>query len=243
MAASEVGLGSGRGFVKKALVVLIAIASARTALAVDRLELDRRVRALTDKFQILQSQPGKCVPPDILHKAEGLVLLDRTKAGFLFAYQGGGGVVVTRDPKTRAWSPVAFVSANEASLGFQIGGEQNFFVIVLMNTNATRLLTESRFDFAGEARGTAGDVSSGAEGVLDKADQPLWVYEDRKGLYGGVSLKAGALTPDDEANRVYYEQIVTMNDILFDRKVKPTQSSQDLAAKIMAYSRNQRPRP
>jgi len=209
-----------------------------TAQAIDKFEADQRIRALSAKFEALQRQPDKSVPAEILRQAQGIVLLDRTKAGFIFAFQGGGGVALARDPKTHEWSPVAFVSANEASLGFQVGGEQNFFVILLMNTNVTRLLTEPNFDFGGEARGTAGDASTGAEGTLNKAAGAVLVYNDRKGLYGGAAIKGGAIAPANDANRVYYEQFVTMQDILFDGKVKPTPASASLAAKIAEYSKN-----
>src|SRR5712691_7160361 len=120
---------------KKILIGFMTVACLGTAQAVDRFELDQRVRTLSAKFESLQRQPDKSIPAEILRKAQGVILLDRTKAGFIFAYQGGGGVALARDPKTQEWSPVAFASANEASLGFQIGGEQNFFVILLMNTN------------------------------------------------------------------------------------------------------------
>src|SRR5215510_16358190 len=121
-----------------------------TAFAIDKAELDNRVRTLTAKFEALQQQPDKAIPAENLRKAPGIILLDRTKAGFLFAYQGGGGVAMARDAKTGKWGPTAFLSANEASLGFQIGGEQNFFVILLMTTNANQLLTGSTFDVGGE---------------------------------------------------------------------------------------------
>lgn len=221
---------------KKTVLRLMAAACVGPALAADKVELDQRVRSLTAKFQRLQSQPDERIPTDILRRAEGVVLLDRTKAGFIFAYQGGSGVALVRDPKSREWSPLAFVSANEASLGFQIGGEQNFLVILLMNTNATRLLTESTFDFGGEARGTAGDASQGVEGSLNRPGPPILIYGDRQGLYGGVAVKAGAIAPDDDANRAYYGQVITMSDILFDRKVKATGPSQVLAAMITGYA-------
>jgi lipid-binding SYLF domain-containing protein len=226
---------------KRTLIASMTLALAATAFAIDKAELDQRVRTLTAKFESLQRQPDKSIPADILRKAKGIVLLDRTKAGFLFAYQGGGGVALARDPGTQEWSSVAFVSATEASLGFQIGGEQTFFVILLMNTNVTRLLTEPNFDFGGEARGTAGDASTGVEGSLNKPEQPVLVYDDRKGLYGGVAIKGGAIAPDNDANRLYYEQFVAVRDILFDKKVRPTEASNELTAKISENCRNSKP--
>jgi lipid-binding SYLF domain-containing protein len=208
-----------------------------TASAIDKAELDNRVRTLTAKFEALQQQPDKAIPAENLRKAQGIILLDRTKAGFLFAYQGGGGVAMTRD-KAGKWSPTGFLSTSEASIGFQIGGEQNFFVILLMTTNANRLLTESSYDVGGEARGTAGEQHTGVEVKTSTDETPVLVYDDRKGLFGGASVKGGALTPDDEANRVYYGKTVSMRDILFDKKVKPTEAATDLATKITERSKS-----
>ena len=44
-------------------------------------------------------------PAETLRKAQGIILLDRTKAGFLFAYQGGGGVAMVKDAKQGQMEP------------------------------------------------------------------------------------------------------------------------------------------
>jgi lipid-binding SYLF domain-containing protein len=211
---------------------LLLLGFASSTLALDKAELDSRIRTLTAKFEAMQAKADKAIHADTLRKAQGIVLLDRFKAGFIFAYQGGGGVALVKDPKTEKWGPAAFLRANEASLGFQVGGQKSFYVILFMNTNATRLLTETNIEFGGEARGTAGNSTAGAEGTVSPKEQSVLVYDDRKGLYGGAALKGGAIEPDDEANRVYYEQFLTLKDILFDRKVQPTEAAADLAAKL-----------
>jgi lipid-binding SYLF domain-containing protein len=217
------------------LGLLLGVAG--SAWALDKAALDNRIRQLTAKFEAMQQKPDRYIPPETLRKAHGIILLDRTKAGFVFAYQGGGGVAMVRDPKSRKWSPPAFLEANEASLGFQLGGEQAFFVILLMNTNVTRLLTEPTFEFGGEARGTAGDETAGAKGTITSTEKQILVYDDRKGLYGGAAIKGGAIGPHAEANHTYYESSVTMMDILFGKKVKPTEPASALAAKFDQFSK------
>jgi len=217
---------------KTMVIGLIWLGCAGSLLGVEKAELDNRVRALTAKLVAMQEKPDKKIPAENLRNAKGIVLLDRTKAGFLFAYQGGGGVALVRDGTTGKWGPAAFLAANEASLGFQVGGQQSFFVILLMNTNATRLLIEPTFEFGGEARGTAGKDSAGVEASVASTERPVLVFDDRRGLYGGAAIKGGAIAPDEEANRVYYGQILTMKDILFDHKVKPTEAASELAAKL-----------
>jgi len=214
---------------------LALLGFASSTFAIDKTELDQRIHLLTSKFEALLQK--NVIPPENLKKAKGIVLLDRTKAGFLFAFQGGAGVAMVKDNKSDQWSPAAFLSANEASLGFQIGGQQVFVVILLMDTNATRLLTEPNLEFGGEAQGTANDSSAGAEGRITAGPQSVLIYDERKGLYGGVALKGGAITSDDGANRIYYGEALTMKEILFGKKVKPTEAMSTLATRITDYSR------
>jgi len=221
---------------KRAIFGLMLFSLVGSALAISPTELDRRMYRLTGMFEEMQQKPDKRVPPELLRRAQGIILLDRTKAGFLFAYQGGVGVAMTKDPTTHQWSAPAFISANDASIGFQIGGEQGFFVILIMNTSATRLLTDPTFQVGGEASGTAGNVSATAAGSVASTDMPVLVFSDKKGLFGGAAVKAGNITPDKEANWIYYGRYGGMREILFDHKVQPTEAAARLIDKLNFYS-------
>ena len=210
---------------------------AYSASAVDKVELDMRVRKLTARFEAMQQKPDKRIPPETLAKAQAIVLLDRTKAGFIFAYQGGSGVALVKDKKSEKWGPVAFLTANEGSFGALIGGQKSFVVMLFMTQEAANLLTTPSADFGGEATGTAGDSSATAEGTVANKEKPVLVYDDRKGLYGGAAVKGGAVSPDEKANMIYYNQPLTMKEILFDKKVKPTDTAIELATKIDGYAK------
>ena len=222
---------------KSIIVVLILLGAVGSTLASNKADLDNRIRKLTSRFEALQAKPDKAIPAATLRQAQGIILLDRVKAGFIFAFQGGGGVALVKDPKTEKWSPAAFLSATEASLGFQIGGQQTFVVILLMNTNAARMLTDSDIELGGEARGTAGNTSSGVEGKLATTERSVIVYDDRNGLYGGAAIKGGSLSPDEKANQVYYEQYVGLQDILFGKKVAQSETAAALVEKIIQHSK------
>jgi lipid-binding SYLF domain-containing protein len=221
---------------KTIILGLLLLGVVSPVLGVDRAQLDDRIRMLTGNFEALQAQSDKRVPADVLRKAQGIILLNTTKAGFVFAFQGGDGVAMVKD-KWGNWSPVAFLNKNEGSFGFQAGGQRNFYVILLMNTNVTRGLLKPAVEFGGEAQGTAGNNSSKAEGKFVSPLQSVVVYDDHDGFYAGAALKTGALSPADDDNKVYYGQSVTMSDILFDKKLEPTQASYDLAAKIKTWSK------
>jgi lipid-binding SYLF domain-containing protein len=217
---------------KKLIMMAAVLNLAYGALAVDKADLDQKAKKLLAKFEAMQAKSDKCVPADILRKAQGIILLDRTKAGVVFAYQGGGGIAMVKDKKGK-YGPLAFMKADEASLGFQVGGQQTFFVILLMNEQSAKSLTaDSAFEFGGEAQGTAGEHSAGAEGKVEDVQRSVLVYDDRKGLFGGAAVKGGAISADNNANRVYYDKSVTMQEILFDKKVSPTEPATALAQAI-----------
>jgi lipid-binding SYLF domain-containing protein len=222
---------------KTLLSGLILWSCVLTAFAADQKQLDERVRTLTAKFETMQQRTDKAIPADVLRKAQGIILLDRTKAGFIFGYQGGGGLAIVREAKNKTWGPVAFLGAGEASLGFQIGGEQDFYVILLMNTEALKILTDPNFQFGGEAQGSAGDSAGRAAGDVTAPEQSILIYDIHKGLYGGAVIKGGSLSPDVQANTLYYGEAVTVKDILFDHKVKPTETASALARQIESFAK------
>jgi len=221
---------------KRAIISLLLLGSAIAALAAgDVQQLEEKAQKLLAKFDTMQNTE-KRVPADILKKAQGIVLLDRTKAGFVFAYEGGGGIAMAKDAKDK-WGPVSFMSANEASLGFQIGGQQSFMVIVILTKDAASRLSGSVFEFGGEARGTAGDQSSGAEGKLSSDERPVMVYDERQGLFGGAAIKGGKVSPDDRANEKYYGKVLSAREILSGEGVKPTKAAEQFVEKIERYSK------
>jgi SH3 domain-containing YSC84-like protein 1 len=223
---------------KYLVIVLLLLGMAAPTRAVDKADLDKFIRRITTKLEAMQAKPDKRIPAESLRNAKGIVLLDRTKAGFVFAFEGGGGLAMVKDAKSGSWSAPAFMRANEASLGLQIGGQQSFVVMLLMNTNATRALTDSNVNFGGEASGTAGNAAGKADGTIPAdTGQVVMVYSDSTGFYGGVSVKGGDLSPDTDANVAYYGQSLTPKEILFDQKVKPSDTATALAQQISLFSK------
>jgi lipid-binding SYLF domain-containing protein len=216
---------------------LCVLCLAGPAFCADKAELDAKIRMLATKLETLQDKPDKAVPPADLNKAVGIILLDRTKAGFFFAYEGGGGVALLKDPIKKTWGPVAFLAASDASVGPQIGGQQSFYAILLMNTNAIRILTEPNYELGGDAQGTAGQKSAGVGDSISSVERPVLIYNDSTGLYAGASVKAGSISPDDKANIIYYGRALTIKDILLLKKVEPTPAAVELAAILDKYSK------
>jgi lipid-binding SYLF domain-containing protein len=222
---------------KKLTLTLTLLGLAAAAQAIDKSELEERVRKLSADFDAMQANPDKRIPADKLRDAKGIIMMERTKAGFLFAYQGGGGLGMMKDPKTDKWGPLGFLGASEANLGFLVGGQQSFLVVLMMTTNSVQALYGSSADFGGEARATGGDQSAGVKGTFPADTPSILIYDDRHGYYAGAALKGGTVSPDDEANSVYYGQSWSMKDLVQGKYIKPTQQAIDLATKITQQSK------
>jgi lipid-binding SYLF domain-containing protein len=125
------------------------------------------------------------------------------------------------------------MNSHEGSFGAQIGGKSTFCVILLMTEAARDRLTASKVDWGGEAGGTGGS-SSGGVGDNFTEEPPMLVFGESKGLYGGAAIKGGSVAADDKANQKYYGQFYSIKDILFEKKVKPSETATDFAKKLEA---------
>jgi lipid-binding SYLF domain-containing protein len=226
---------------KSFLTGLVLVALGASAFAVEKHQLDNQVRELKNKFEDLQRDTERGIPAETLAKAQGIVLLSRTKGGLVFAYENGSGVSLVREPKTGKWSPASFMTSSEASVGVQAGGQHSFVVILLMNTNVSLSLCQPKIDFGGQAQGTAGANSATAEGTVSSDpfsnEHSILVYSDRRGLFGGAAVRGASLAADERANTVYYNQPVTIREILFEKKVEPGQTMKELVTALNAAAK------
>lgn len=220
---------------KVILLGILIMGLTGSAFAVDRTQLDDRIRSLTAEFTAMQENMKTAVPVSELARAQGIILLDRRGGAFMFGFHTGNGVALARDEKGH-WSPAGFVSSTGASLGAQIGGTRDFFVVLLMSPAVTQALKESSMDFGAQAYATGGSQYAGAQATVNSGPDVL-VYSQRHGLYAGASIKGGSISEDTDANHIYYGGPVSMNDILFENQVTPTSASADLIAKIEQFSR------
>jgi SH3 domain-containing YSC84-like protein 1 len=214
---------------RNVLLTTLVLSLAATALAESKSELDDRVRKLMAKFESLQANAEARIPAEKLKKARGVIVMDRTKGGFVFGYENGFGISMVKDKGK--WGAFSFMNSHEGSFGAQIGGKNTFCVILLMNDAARDRLVQSKVDFGGEAGGTGGS-SSGGVGDNFADEPPMLVFGESKGLYGGATIKGGSVASDDKANQTYYGQFYSIKDILFENKVKPSETAVEFARKL-----------
>jgi lipid-binding SYLF domain-containing protein len=219
---------------RRYILTILVLGLAATTFAQSKSELDDRVRKLMAQFDSLQANTEACIPTQKLQKATGVIVMERTKGGLVFGYEQGFGVAMVKNKGE--WSPFSFMNSHEGSFGAQIGGKSTFCVILLMTEAARDRLIASKVDFGGEAGGTGGS-SSGGVGDTFTEEPPMRVYGESKGLYGGATIKGGSVAADDKANQTYYGQFYSIKDILFENKVKPSETATDFVKKIEAATK------
>jgi SH3 domain-containing YSC84-like protein 1 len=216
---------------------VLAASIAVPALAESKNKLDARVRDLTDYFEKVQKDKDTAVPAEILSKAEGLIIMRTYKAGFIVGVEGGHGVAIVKNKTTGKWGPIGFLKSGEGSFGFQAGGQRSDVILVLMNSDGVKVLTDPNFKIGADVSATVGPKSGGGQANFETDKTPVLVYSDTKGAYGGASLETGGVFPDAGDNEDYYGKKLTMTEILVGGKVEPTEAAKLLAGKIAEYAK------
>lgn len=152
----------------------------------------------------LMGIPASSIPESLLNKAKAIAVFPGVKkAAFIVGGSGGQGLVTRR--LASGWSaPVAFKLA-KGSVGFQIGGSSTDYVLLIMNDDGLNNLLEDQVELGGEASVAAGPVGRTATAATDAQLQAeILSYSRTQGLFAGVSLQGGVLSPDNDRNMALY---------------------------------------
>ncbi len=139
------------------------------------------------------------------------------KGGFIFAAEGGTGVLVTRND---GWSGPAFYTMGAGSIGLQIGGQASEVVLVLMTDRALDAVLQNKVKLGGDVGVAAGPVGGGLEtSITTNLRADIYTYAKSKGLFAGISLEGAVIAERGKMNRAYYGQSVSPEDIVLKRVV------------------------
>jgi len=123
------------------------------------------------------------------------------------------------------------------SVGFQIGGQETDFVLLIMNDAGANSVMSSKVKLGGDASVAAGPVGRDAAASTDivlKAE--ILTYSRAQGLFAGVSLEGSTLRSDDGANKVLYGQDLSAKEIVRLGKVPPPPAARGLLAVLRRAS-------
>ncbi len=210
-----------------ALLVVALVSIPLLSAGDERKKLVTQIGSCEAILQEFQADPATAIPAEVLQKAKALVIVNEFQAGFILGAKGGYGVALVRR-ENGSWSVPTFLDAGEASLGIQLGAKSVNTIYVINDEVGVRLLYKARFNFGADAAAVAGPRAADVQEATQIIKAPVFVYQKGSGLFAGAKVKTGWLSADNDSNRVYYQTLRTMPELLFADWVKPPQEAADL---------------
>ena len=133
----------------------------------------------------------------LAQQARAIVIFPSVKKlGFIIGGMYGEGIIIYNNDGAHS---VSGAEISSASIGLQIGYEDNYLVIFVMNDDVIEKMRKSQITLSGDATAVAGNYSADS-GALDVLNQDMYVFTNKGGLFAGVSLGGSVLeTKSDRA--------------------------------------------
>jgi lipid-binding SYLF domain-containing protein len=203
------------------VVTALLIASVASAQPNVSDEVDR-VQDAAVVLSELASAPDKAIPKGVLERAEAIAIFPGVKkAGFVVGGSWGRGMISVRNPNG-GWSAPAFLRLAGGSFGAQIGAQEVDLVLVVMNQRGVENLLRNEFKIGGDAAATAGPVGREASASTDlQMRAEILSYSRSRGLFAGVTINGASVAEDKDANRNFYGQQYTSQEVVAGKISNP----------------------
>ena len=161
----------------------------------------------------------------LLSRAEGIVIYPRlVNIGLGWGAMFGDGIVLRKDSLTQEWYGPAFIELKTASVGLQIGIQEVSLVLLLMDDKGMNAFKSTDFEIGADFSIAPGPLGDSLQTDIDFNDS-IYTYSYSKGLYAGFALKGSMIHADVRANRKFYEESITCETILNNKKVNNESAS------------------
>jgi lipid-binding SYLF domain-containing protein len=220
------------------LSLVVALVAIPLSIGADeRKSLVTQLQSCEAILQEFQADPATAIPAEVLKQAKAIVIVNEFHAGFIIGGKGGYGVALVHQASGR-WSVPVFLNAGEASLGLQVGAKAVNTVYIVNDEAGARLLYKPRFNFGVDADAVAGPRSADVQEATQIIKAPVYVYRKNSGLFAGTKVKTGWLAGDDDSNRLYYQSLRTMPELLFADWVTPPDEAKELMTVVEQFAGN-----
>jgi SH3 domain-containing YSC84-like protein 1 len=226
---------------KRMLMCLVAcsLACGLPAMAKEDSREADRVKAAGEVLQEILNIPD-AIPKDLLNRAECVVVVPSTKK-FAIGIGGsfGRGAMTCRGGATYQgpWSAPALYALEGANIGFQLGGQETDFVLLVMNPQGVESLLKSKVKLGADASAAAGPKGRDAQAATDALMRTeILTYSRSRGLFAGVSLEGSTLRSDGSANHKLYGRELSARQILREHAVGVPAAGQTLVSTLNHHS-------
>jgi len=215
---------------KKCILILILVmvftlfitSFVQAQLTDEEIKIDKCM-AVLEEMASRKDQAGAF--SQLLGKAKGIVIYPRlVNIGFGWGAMFGDGIVLRKDSLTQEWYGPAFIELKTASVGLQIGIQEVSLVLVLMDDKALTVFKSTDFEIGADIRIAPGPLGDSLQTTVDFNDS-IYAYSYSKGIYAGFTLTGSMIHADVRANRKFYEESITCETILNNKKVNNESAS------------------
>jgi lipid-binding SYLF domain-containing protein len=213
-----------------ALTLSAVLSISLSAASQSAREAERLQDAATVLGEIFGMPDG--IPKELLDKAECVIVVPSVKkvaVGIGGSY--GRGALSCRTGQTfeGPWSAPAMFALEGASIGFQLGGQETDYVLLVMNDRGANSVLGSKVKLGADASAAAGPKGRTAGAATDVVMQAeILTYSRARGLFAGVSLEGSTLRSDGEANEKLYGRKIDARDIVRGGAVKIPEATRKL---------------
>jgi lipid-binding SYLF domain-containing protein len=140
------------------------------------------------------------------------------QGGFVVGGQWGRGIISARSRTTETWSSPAFLTITGGSFGLQAGGQEIDLVLLIMDRRGLERLIDNQVKLGVDASAAAGPIGRDAQAATDlQMRAKILSYSRARGLFAGVTLNAGTIRGDRDANERFYRRHYSTRDIIIER--------------------------
>jgi lipid-binding SYLF domain-containing protein len=216
---------------RRAASFTMVIFLAFSLFAADESREQKRLDACGQVFKEIMDIPDG-LPKELLNKAECVIVIPSV---LKFAIGVGGdfgrGAITCRTGThfTGPWSAPALFALEGANIGFQLGGQDTDYVLLVMNAKGANSILGSKVKLGADASAAAGPKGRAAAADTDvvmKAE--ILSYSRARGLFAGISLEGSTLRSDGSANNKLYGRKLSAREIVRQGKVGVPASGREL---------------
>ncbi|HEY9078747.1 lipid-binding SYLF domain-containing protein [Magnetovibrio sp.] len=200
-----------------ALVLVAGLAACATKPMSDEERANQIVQAAqmtVEKFKASGDQPMDEYRA-LLPQAQGIVIFPGViKGGFVFAAEGGSGVLLAKDASGR-WGYPAFYLMASGSIGLQVGAQVGDVILLVFSQDAVAAIIESQGKLGADLGLIVGTVGAGVEAsTTGNVGADVLAFTQGIGMFAGGSLEASALIRRNDLNEAFYGQAIGPADIV-----------------------------
>lgn len=175
------------------------------------------------------------IPQELLNISEGIIIVPKMiNAGFVLAGKRGRGIAMVKNDDG-SWSNPLFVTITGGSVGFQAGIQAVDLILIFKHRETLENIGDGTFTLGGDISATAGPLGRSGSATTDyKFEAEVYSYSKSKGLFAGISLAGSAITVDENANKLYYDEDASADSIFNEKENTGGKEVRTLKKELMA---------